>query len=297
MNGYLVVGATGPLGGEICRRLRERGLEVRGLVRDSSDPARIEYLVGLGVELFRGNLRDPASLDRACRGAEVVISTVTTIRSRQANDSFADTDEQGHANLISAAVASGAKRFVFISFSGNLGGADGMTRSKRATEQRLRESGLAYTILRPSLFMEVWLGPPAGFDYAARTATVFGAGDQPVSWISAGDVAEFAVLASLSTGPSETIELGGPEAMSRLDAIRLFEEESGAKFELRHVPIDALETQEKTAENEIARTYASLQLSCARGDCIDMSDPLGRYPVRLTSVREYARRVLGERAD
>ena len=65
--------------------------------------------------------------------------------------------------------------------------------AKRAVEQRLRDSGLVYTILRPSYFMEVWLGPAVGFDAANAKASIYGSGEGTISWISLQDVARFAV--------------------------------------------------------------------------------------------------------
>src|ERR1041384_6533905 len=91
----LVVGATGFLGSEICRRLIERGEKVRGLVRETSDPATVDRLRTLGVETVVGDLRDRPSLDAAVRDARVVVSTATTTRSRQPGDSIEGTDEAG----------------------------------------------------------------------------------------------------------------------------------------------------------------------------------------------------------
>ena len=51
------------------------------------------------------------------------------------------------------------QRFVFVSFSGGICGDDALTVAKRDVEARVRESGMTFTILRPSYFMEVWLGP------------------------------------------------------------------------------------------------------------------------------------------
>ena len=70
---------------------------------------------------------------------------------------------------------------------------DPLTRAKRAVEERLRESGMAFTILRPSYFMEMWLGPALGMELAEGRAQVLGSGEQRVNWISAGDVVAAAV--------------------------------------------------------------------------------------------------------
>ena len=74
----LVAGATGLLGAEICLRLPGRGLQVRALARPTANPARLEQLRAAGVELVWGDLKDPASLRDACRGADAVISTATS---------------------------------------------------------------------------------------------------------------------------------------------------------------------------------------------------------------------------
>lgn len=100
----LVAGATGHLGGEICRRLVAADRRVRGLVRPTSDPAIVARLHTLGVETVEGDLKDPASLTRACRGVDAVISTVTTMRSRQPDDGIETTDQAG---LVALAVAQG----------------------------------------------------------------------------------------------------------------------------------------------------------------------------------------------
>lgn len=288
----LVVGATGFLGSEICRRLVERGETVRGLIRTSSDSSRVAAISEMGVETVVGDLRDPASLDRACDGVSTVISTANTMRSRAEGDSIETTDAEGQGNLVEAAVRNGVSHFVYISYSGNIGGDDPLTVAKRSTEEKLQKSGMTWTILRPSLFMEVWLGPHLGFDFANGKATIYGSGDRKISWISLGDVAEFAVLAALQPEARNAIlELGGPEAVSPHGVVQVFEEMTGRRFELEHVPEQALEERERSATNSYDRTFAALMLAFARGDEIPMDRTLERYPVRMLSVRDYAQRV------
>ena len=291
----LVVGATGSLGGDICRRLTERGERVRALVRRTSDPARVELLRGLGAELVEGDLRDRASLDAACRGARVVVSTATTIRSAQPGDSFQASDEDGQKSLVDAARAAGVAQFIFISFSGNMELEQPLHHAKRGVERHLRESGMTYTILRPSLFMEVWLSPFLGFDARAGTARVLGSGDEPISWISQDDVAAIAVACVDNPKARDTVlELGGPEAVSWNEVVRIFEEASGRTFQVERVPAEALRQQYEGAEDPMQKTFAGMMYNvAARGDAIDVRPALERVPARLTSVREYARRVTG----
>jgi uncharacterized protein YbjT (DUF2867 family) len=99
----LVVGATGLLGTEICRRLASAGKSFRAMVRRTSDPVKKEVLKQLGGELVEADLKDRASLDRACRGVTAVISTSTSILSQQSGDTFNTVDLHGQMHLIDAA--------------------------------------------------------------------------------------------------------------------------------------------------------------------------------------------------
>jgi uncharacterized protein YbjT (DUF2867 family) len=289
----LVVGSTGHLGGEITRRLRERNLPVRAFVRVSSDRAAVQNLVELGAEPVEGDLRDPESLRRAVRGATAVVSTATVTRSRQPGETLESTDQQGQANLITAAREAKVDHFVFVSFSRQIGGDDPLTRAKRENEERIRESGLGYTILRPSYFMEAWLGPHLGFDYPNRRATIYGDGSAPISWIALGDVAEFAARSLTSRAAlNQVLELGGPEALNPNQVLRLFEQASGDQFDVRYLPVSALEAQRAAAKDSMEQAFASLMLAYAKGDAIPMQPTLARLPVALTSVEEYAKRVL-----
>ena len=227
----LVAGSTGFLGREICRRLRARGIAVRALVRSSSDDGVVAELQALGANTVIGDVKNRASLDSACRGVDAVVSTVTSTRSRASGDSLESADHEGQLSLVDAARGAGVSRFVFVSFSNGVGGEDALTVGKRAVEQRLRESGMTFTVLRPTFFMEVWLGPRVGFDAANATARVYQGGENPISFISLLDVSEFAVRALESpAAKNAVIELGGPEALSPHQVIRIFEDVGGRPF-------------------------------------------------------------------
>jgi uncharacterized protein YbjT (DUF2867 family) len=289
----LVVGATGFLGGEICRRLVGTGRPVRALVRATSERATVDALRNAGVEIVEGDLQDRTSLDAACRGVATVITTATTVRSSQANDSIDRTDRDSQMQLVDAAKAAGVEGFIYTSFSGNLNTDAPLRNAKRSVEQHLQQSGLMYTILRPSYFMEVWLGPALGFDFGNAKATIYGTGQNKISWIALGDVAAFAVEAvDNRAAQNATLELGGPEALSPLEVVRIFEEVGGRPFEVQQVPEEALRAQYEGATDPLQRSFAALTLDYANGDPIDMRATLAAFPVPLTSVRDYARRML-----
>jgi len=94
----LVVGATGSLGGQVVRQLLARGKVVRALVRPGSDATRLE---SLGVEIARGDMLDPASLNSAMTGTNAVITTAAGYTKRNKNATEIDTI--GNANLAEAA--------------------------------------------------------------------------------------------------------------------------------------------------------------------------------------------------
>jgi len=292
----LVVGATGLVGSEVCRRLAAREIPVAALVRASSDPAKVAALREQGVAIVEGDLRDRASLDAACRGVSAIISSAASMPFTYVPDvnDIRTTDVDGMTNLIDAAAATGVGRFVYVSFSGHLDIDFPLSNAKRTVEARIRASGLEHTILRPSYFMEVWLSPAVGFDAANATATIYGLGVDPISWIAVSDVAELAVESlEVPAAVDATLELGGPEALTPLEVVSVFEGVAGRRFEVQHVPVEALVTQQESATDPMAQSFAGLMRCYAKGDAIDMAPILRDFPIRLTTVREYAVRHVG----
>jgi NADH dehydrogenase len=289
----LVVGATGLLGGEICRQLVAEGRPVKALVRPTSEPVKVEALQRLGATLVQGDLKDRSSLDVACQEVTTVISTASSTLSRQTGDSIQTVDLEGQLSLVDAAKAGGVEHFVFISFRSNPDLQYPLDDAKRAVEQHLKASGLTYTILQAGYFMEVWLGPALGFDYANASARIYGEGHNGLSWISYKDVAQFAV-ASLDNpaGRNAVIEVGGPQVLSPLEVVHIFEEVGGQPLAIERVPEDALQAQKADATDPLQESFAALMITYANGDPIEMEATLQAFPLQLASVRDYAKGVL-----
>ena len=290
----LVVGATGLLGTEICRRLASASKPFRAMVRKTSDPAKKDTLKQLGAELVEADLKDRASLDRACQGVSAVITTPTAIGSRQEDDTFQTVDLDGQKALVDAATAAKVERYVFVSVSGNLGKQSGnpLIDAKRAIENHLRQSDLSHTILRPTFFMEIWLSPHLGFDFQNAKATIYGSGKNKISYISLHNVADFALTAlSNPTARDAVLELGGPEALTQLEVVQIFEEVAVCTFETQFVPEEALHARKAAASNPVEQTFADLTLAAAQGDKINMRETFEKFSVRPTSVREYVEMV------
>ena len=220
----LVVGATGMVGTEICRLLAASGRSVKALVRASSDRAKVENLKRLGATVVRGDLRDRLSLKTACDGVNAVISTASSMPFAYApgENTPQRTDQDGCLSLIDVAREAGVQQFVYTSFP-PMAASFPLQDAKRAVEARLRDSGLMHTILRPTYFTEVWLSPAVGFDHANFKATVYGTGENAISWISFLDVAQFAVASLDSVAArNTTLELGGPEGLSPRNVVKVF---------------------------------------------------------------------------
>jgi uncharacterized protein YbjT (DUF2867 family) len=288
----LVVGATGFLGSRVCRELAAAGKPVAAIVR-SGDDAKLEPLRAAGVELVEGDLKDADSLARACAGKEAVISTASASISARSGDSIQTVDLDGQRSLIDAAAGAGVSRFVYISFSSNMTTEAPLTSAKREVERHLEGSGLEYTILRCGFLMEVMIGPAVGFDYANAKAVVYGSGENELSLVSMDDVARMAVISlDRPEAANATIEFGGAEAVTAHEVVRVFEEVGGRPFEVQHVPEEGLVAQWEQAPDPLSKSLGAIMVDFARGDVIDMAPTLERYPITLTTVREYAAAVL-----
>jgi uncharacterized protein YbjT (DUF2867 family) len=187
----LIAGSTGLVGGQICVDLAKAGKPTRALVRPTSDRTKIDGLKRNGAELAEGDLKDRSTLDAACAGVQTVVSTASSTLSHQAGDTIETVDRDGELNLVEAAKAAGVRHFIFVSFP-PFPEDFPLNRAKRAVEERLKENGMAYTILWPTFFDEVWLSPALGFDAANAKARVYRSGENKIHWISYFDVAAFA---------------------------------------------------------------------------------------------------------
>lgn len=230
----LVTGGTGKLGTEVVRRLRARGLPVRVLTRV---PSRAGHLAGDGVEVVAGDARDGRSLARVMGGVKIVISAMHGFAGVDAAGAMT-VDRDGNANLIRAARAAGVEHFVLLSVRGaSPSHPMELFRAKYAAERELQASGIAWTIIRPSAYMETWLMVLR--DPLARSGkiVVFGRGENPINFVSVRDVA--AIVERAVTDPTlhgRIIDVGGPENLTFNEIARRIERAAGRTGVTRHVP-------------------------------------------------------------
>ena len=294
----LVAGSTGLLGSEICRQLTVQQKKVRALVRKTSSPEKTDALKQMGCSLTDGDFKDRASLAVACKDCDTVITTVTSTISHQEGDNIQTVDHDGNLNLVAAAKEAGVKHFVFISGRFDMEIGLSLVTAKRATELAIINSGMNYTILRASFFMEIWLSPILGFNYPAHKAQVYGDGQSTVSYVSYKDVAAFA--AGSVDNPeafNSVIEVGGPKALSQLDVVKIFEQTSGVSFEVQCVSENVLKQQMNEAPDPLQRLFAGMMLMYTVGNAMDMTASLHKIPVELHSIKDYANAVLQKKPE
>jgi uncharacterized protein YbjT (DUF2867 family) len=233
----LVVGATGNLGGHVVQMLRHGGEPVRCLVRSSSDTTRLE---ASGAEIVHGDLTQPWSLDAACAGVHTVVltaSAITALLAGARRPSIREVDHLGTAALIEAAEDGGVSRFVYLSYAGvDAGLGHPIERAKLAIEARLQDSPMRATIVRPDVFQEIHLTAVGRFDLQRGRVAVFGGGDAPRRWVSTSDVAALVSAVATEADPPDLVQFGGPEQLSRNQAIALAENLTGRPLRRRQVP-------------------------------------------------------------
>jgi len=232
----LLAGGTGHLGVQLAPLLVSRGLPVRVLTRD---PERARAVLP-GAVLHRGDVRDPATLVSALDGVDTVISAITGFGPGGAGPRAIDLE--GNRALIGAAEAAGVGRYVLVSIHG--ASPDHpleLYRMKHQAEEILRRSSLSWTIVRPTVFMELWLEIVCDPIRASGKATVFGRGANPINFVSVRDLARFVdlVVASPALVGSE-VSVGGPEDLTLTEMIASFSAITGAAAKVRHVPLAAM---------------------------------------------------------
>jgi len=284
----LVVGATGLVGQQVALSLRQRGRQLRAMVRGGRNQEKAQPLLSAGIDIVDADLTKHQTLQSACTDIETVVCTATSMPHGR-EDGLRRVDLEGVLALIENAERAGVSHFIYISYSGNIREESPLETAKRNCENRLLSGRMRATILRPSYFMEVWLSPALGFDPANGRARIYGTGDAKIGYISLNDVAAFAV-ATAEKPPDKPVvlELGGPEPLSQLEVVRIFERIFGRKIDLDPVPVTALKEQHRSSD-PLQKTFAALMLAYAKGDVILGSLETARqYGIKLRSVSDCA---------
>ena len=234
----LIVGATGTLGRQVARRAIDEGYKVRCLVRSVKKAA---FLKEWGAELVQGNLCYPHTLVAALEGVTAVIDAAT---SRPTDSlSIKQVDWFGKVSLIQLALAAGVERFIFFSLlDAEKYPAVPLMEIKRCTELFLIESGLNYTILRLSGFMQGLIGQYGIPILEGQPVWVTGE-SSPIAYMDTQDVAKFAVRAlAVKETQKQVFPVVGTRAWSAEEIISLCVSMSGKEARVTRMPINLLRT-------------------------------------------------------
>ncbi len=286
----LVVGARGCLGAAVSRRLLARRLPTRVASRQ---PESLGALVACGAQAVRADLLHPKTLATACDGVDTVFAAAHGLLGRGDNCSEA-VDRDGHLALIDAARAAGVQRFIYTSV---LAAAPDhpvdFWRSKFAVERHLEASGMAFTILRPSAFMEVHAHQLIGEAVlAGARVRLLGHGTKPRNFVAVNDVAGLAVRALAGEGlVGRTLAIGGPDNLSNRAVATLYGELSGRPVRVASLPpllLRAMVPVVSRIHPGVARLFTMHALADdAFDETFDPAALLAEFPGRLTSLREF----------
>ncbi len=216
----LITGATGYIGRHLVARLVAQGEHPRCLVRDTKRAGDI--LPAAGVELVQGETTDPASLVAAVRGVDTIVHAafLTADRKQSPGNHYETTNVQGTANLIKAAQEGGVKRIIEISGLGTKPGKPGSYMQGRyLAEKMLKESGLDWTIIQPSVLFGKGAPFIKGLTDLIRTTPVvplIGGGKTMFQPIYVEDVVTVIVkvLEDPARTTGKTYTIGGPQYYS-----------------------------------------------------------------------------------
>lgn len=223
----LVTGATGTVGREVVKQLSmmDGQLRVRAGVHSIIKGENLKRLPG--VEIVEMDFRDPESLQAAFTHVDKVFLVTP----------FAPDQTEMAETLVDEARQTGVKHIVRLSVMG----ADAtpgleLGRWHRQIEKYIEDSGIGYTFLRPSSFMQNYVN----YDAASikKEGKFFGAtGDGKVGYVDARDIAAVGVEALTSEGhEGKAYEITGPEALSNYEVAQLLSEVTGRQVDYIDMP-------------------------------------------------------------
>lgn len=218
----LVSGATGGIGGELCRLLGQAQAPFRAMCRKQ---AQLEDLRKRGMDAVLGDFDRPETLPAAMAGCETMflITPPTPAQFKQ------------ETAAIDAAKRAGIGRIVKVSASdGNVRSPVPWARAHARIDHHLRAAGIDWTLLKPTAFMQnfLWFKKPIAKGYLPQVT-----GTGSVSWVDTRDIARVAATVLTEHGHvGATYFLTGPETLDMKDAAGYLSEEVGHKVRYLDLP-------------------------------------------------------------
>lgn len=232
----VITGAFSYTGKYATRILLDRGYRIRTL---TYHPER-ENTFGDKVQVFPYNFHNPERLTETLRGASILINTYW-VRFPHGKSTF-ETAVQNTRTLITAARQAGVQRIVHVSIANpSLESPLGYYRGKAQLEQAVAESGLAYTILRPTVIFgleDILINNIAWFVRHFPVFAVPGDGRYRIRPIYVEDMARLIANAA-EQERSSVLDAVGPETYGFEELVRLIADKLGRRTRLIHAPMTA----------------------------------------------------------
>ena len=218
---FLVIGGNGRVGREVATQLLDAGHGLRALVR--TEP-RVDALHRTDVEIMRGDMGDDQALASAVDGICALYV---------ATDDPEESVEQMR-RFVGIARSAGVEKIVRLSaMSADPDAKSDLSRRHGLRERALEESGMAWTHLRPTWFMQMML------EYAPGGRLDLPGGTGRIGWIDTRDIAAVAVAAMTGEGhEGKSYELTGPAALTYQDLADTMSAATGRDFVYRDVQTD-----------------------------------------------------------
>lgn len=216
----LITGASGKTGTEVARRLGAANVPYRVLVRSAE---KGEPLAALGAEVALGDMAEDASVRKALDGISKAVLVMPNGEQQQAMETrFTDL-----------AVEAGVKHLVYLSSIESVPeNKNPITQMHVAVESHIRQSGIGWTLIRPSFFMQMFVSSAPAI--RERGELVMPTGQGTVATTDLRDVAEVIELALTTAGHTgKSYELTGPELLTLGDCAARFTKVLGR--EVRHI--------------------------------------------------------------
>jgi len=292
----LVTGGSGFIGRAVVEALRAEGHRVRVLSRGTF-PAQS------GIEWARGSILEPNRLAAACRGCDAIVHLVGII-AEVGSQTYERVHVDGTRNLLAAARDERVSRWVHMSALGTRAGALARYhRTKWEAEEMVRDSGLRWTIHRPSIVF----GPGDGFvnffERMSRWSPVLpliGGGRMQFQPIAVGDVARcFALALTRPATERQAYDLCGNERFTFRQVLEEILRVTGRSRLLLPVPWAVAGVQAALAEFVVGRMLGRTppmspdQIRMLREDNVGDPEPMKRaYDLEPVGFREGIRRYL-----
>ncbi len=230
MKRVLIAGTTGYLGGYVVKEFKKQGFWVRALARNEK---KLEKLNEYIDEKFIGEITDSNSLAGICKDIDIVFSSVGITKQKDGL-TYMDVDYQGNMNLLEEAKKEGVQKFIFVSVfnAENMKNLKGI-QAKVKFEEKLKQSGLDYSIINPNGFfsdmLEYLQMAKKGRGY------VFGSGKNKINPIHGEDLAKICVNAA--AGDEKEINVGGPDILTHNEILTIAFKSQNKKIKISRIPI------------------------------------------------------------